>query len=67
MTDRIADLIEYRTGISKDLFDDNTQAAIEEVKKDGMTLNSQQLKDLSNKFRLHEIGNVEIGDFKQDY
>ena len=33
MGDRIADLIEYRTKISKDLFDDNIQAAIEETKR----------------------------------
>ena len=32
-----------------------------------MTLNSQQLKDLSDKFKLHEMGNVEIEDFKKDY
>lgn len=67
MGDRIADLIEYRTGISQRLFDKETKDAIEEIKKDGMNLNSQQLKDLSEKFKLHEIGNVEIQDFKKDY
>lgn len=67
MADRIADLIEYRTGISKELFDDNTQAAIEEIRKDGMNLNSQQLRKLSDKFKLHEIGSVETQDFKKDY
>lgn len=67
MADRIADLIQYRTGISQKLFDANTQAAIEEIKKDGMNLNSQQLKNLSEKFKLHEVGEVEISDFKKDY
>lgn len=67
MGDRIADLIEYRTGISQKLFDEDTQSAIEEIKKEGMSLNSQQLKDLYNKFKLHEIGEVEIDEFKKDY
>ena len=67
MGDRIADLIEYRTGISQHLFDKDTQAAIEEIKKEGMSLNSQQLKDISDKFKIHEIGNVDIQDFKEDY
>lgn len=75
MGDRIADLIEYRTGISKELFDENTYAAITEFqndsmkenKKDGISLNTQQLKDFSDKFKLHEIGSVETQDFKQDY
>ena len=67
MGDRIADIIDYRTSISKDLFDENTQIAIEGVKKDGMTLNSQQLKNLSEKLHLHEIGEVGIDEFKKDY
>ncbi len=67
ITDRINDLIEYRLGFSKKMFDENTQAAIEEIKKDGMTLNTQQLKDLSNKFKFHEIGNVGTQEFKKDY
>ena len=67
MADRIADLIEYRTRISKDLFDSNIQLAIEDVKKDGMTLNSQQLRDLSEKLHLHEIGEVGIEEFTKDY
>lgn len=33
MGNRIADVIEYRTGISQELFDENTQTAIEEIKK----------------------------------
>lgn len=67
MTDRIAELVEYRTGISQKLFNEEIQSAISEVKKEGMNLNSQQLKDLANKFKLHEIGEVEISDFKKDY
>lgn len=67
MADRIADIIEYRTGISKDLFDENTQSAIEDVRKDGMSMNSQELKNLSDKFKLHEIGNVELNEFQEDY
>ena len=67
MGDRIADLIEYRTKISKDLFDDNIQVAIEEAKEKGESLNAQQLKDLSEKLSLHEIGEVGIEEFKQDY
>ena len=67
MGDRIADLIEYRTKISKDLFDDNIQVAIEEAKEKGESLNAQQLKDLSEKLSLHEMGEVGIEEFKQDY
>lgn len=67
MGNRIADLIEYRTGISQELFDENTQAAIKEIKKDGLNMNSQQLKDLSEKFKIHEIGNVGTDEFKKDY
>ena len=67
MGNRIADLIEYRTGISQELFDENTQTAIEEIKKDGLNMNSQQLKDLSEKFKIHEIGNVGTDEFKKDY
>ena len=67
MADRIADIIAYRTGISKELFDENTQAAIEEIKEEGMNLNSQQLRKLSDKFKFHEIGSVNVKDFKRDY
>lgn len=67
MNDRLADLIEYRTRISKDLFDETTQIAIENSKEKGITLNAQQLKDLSEKFHLHEIGEVGIEEFKKDY
>lgn len=67
MADRIADIIEYRTGISKDLFDENTQSAIEDIRKDGMNMNSQELKNLYDKFKLHEIGNVELNEFQEDY
>ena len=65
--DRIADIIELRTGISKKLFNKETQVAIEQIRKDGINLNSQQLKDLSDKFKLHELGNVEISTFTKDY
>lgn len=67
MGDRIADIIEYRTGISQKLFDENTQLAIEDVRKDGMDMNSQELKNLYDKFRLHEIGNVELNEFQENY
>lgn len=67
MNDRIADLIEYRTRISKDLFDENTQVAIEKAKEDGMALNVQQLKGLSEKLHLHEIGEVGIDEFTKDF
>ena len=67
MGNRIADVIEYRTGISQELFDENTRAAIKEIKKDGLNMNSQQLKDLSEKFKIHEIGNVGTDEFKKDY
>lgn len=67
MSDRIADLIEYRTRISKDLFDKNTQIAIEKAKEEGLALNVQQLKDLSDKLHLHEIGEVGIEEFKKDF
>lgn len=67
MANRIADIIEYRTGISQKLFDKDTQAAIEKIKKEGMTLNAVQLKDLHEKFKLHDLGNVEIEEFNKDY
>lgn len=67
MNDRIADLIEYRTGVSQKLFDENTQTAIEEIKEDGISLNSQQMKNLSAELKLHEIGSVEVSEFKKDY
>ena len=67
MTERLKDIIEYRTNISKDLFDESTQVAIEKSKDEGLSLNAQQLKDLSDKFHLHEIGDVGIEEFKKDY
>lgn len=67
MGDRLADIIEYRTKITKDLFDDNTQIAIEQSKEEGQTLNAQQLKDLSEKLHLHEVGEVGIEEFTKDY
>lgn len=67
MGDRIADLIEYRTGISQKLFDENTQKAIEDIKKEGMTLNTQAMKDLAQKMKIHDLGNVETGKFTKDY
>lgn len=67
MASRIEDLIEYRTGISKDLFDKDTQVAIDEIRKNGMNLNSQELRNMAEKFKLHEVGDVEIEDFKSDY
>lgn len=67
MSNRIADLIEYRTGISKELFDENTKSAIKQIQEDGLDMNSQQLRDLSDKFKLHDIGNVGIENFTKDY
>ena len=67
MGERLLDIVEYRTKISKELFDDNTQIAIEEAKEDGKTMNVQQLKDLSEKLNLHEIGEVGIEEFTKDY
>lgn len=67
MNDRIADLIEYRTGISQKLFDENTQSAIEELRNNGETLNAEQLRNLSDKFKLHDMGTVGVDNFKQDY
>ncbi len=67
MGDRIADLIEYRTGVSKQLFDKDTQEAIEQIKKGGLNINSQQLQDLSDKYKIHDVGNVAIADFTKDY
>lgn len=67
MADRIADIINYRMGISKELFDENTQIAIENLKDEGKKLNAQELKELSDKFKLHELGNTDIDDFTKDY
>lgn len=69
MGQRLEDIVNYRTGVSKELFSDNEniQSALENVRKHGVSLNSEQLKELSQGFKLHEIGNVEIEDFKKDY
>lgn len=68
IADRIEkDLIQYRTGISKELFDENTHSAIEQLKKGGKKLNAEQLRSLSEKFKLHDMGNVGIDKFTQDY
>ena len=68
MSDRIADVIELRTGISQKLFDETTGKAIENLQKDGkIKLNSQQLEEFSKEFKLHELGNVGLEKFKKDY
>lgn len=68
MAARIADVIELRTGISQELFNETTQSAIKNMnKEEKMTLNTQQLQELSEKFKFHEMGNVEIEKFKKDY
>ncbi|MCI8548112.1 MAG: hypothetical protein HFJ38_04400 [Bacilli bacterium] len=70
MTERIKDIIEYRTGLSKKYFEKNEdiQNGIKNMgEKDKIILNSEELKNLSEKFKLHEMGNVEIADFKKDY
>lgn len=69
MSERIKDVIQYRTGLSEKYFNENKdiQNGIENIGKEGMVLNSQELQNLSDKFKLHEMGNVEIADFKKDY
>ncbi len=67
MGDRVADILEYRMSISKELFDKDVKDAIEEIKEKGMSLNSQQLRNFSEKFKLHEMGEVEIEEFTNDY
>lgn len=67
MGDRIADILEYRIGVSKELFDKDVKDAIEEIREKGMNLNSQQLRNFSEKFKLHEMGEVEIEEFTNDY
>lgn len=67
MGDRIADILEYRMGVSKELFDKDIKDAIEEIREKGMDLNSQQLRDFSEKYKLHEMGEVEIEEFTNDY
>lgn len=67
MNDRIADILEYRINISKDLFDKDVKEAVEEIREKGINLNSQQLRDFSEKFKLHEMGDVEIEEFTNDY
>lgn len=67
MADRIADIIEYRTAISEELFDKDTQEAVQEYTEKGIKLNAQQLKDMSEKMKLHEMGEVEIENFTKDY
>lgn len=67
MGDRIADILEYRMGVSKELFDKDVKDAIEEIREKGMNLNSQQLRNFSEKFKLHEMGEVEIDEFTNNY
>lgn len=67
MGDRIADLIEYRTGISQNLFSADIQSALEEIRSNGININSQELKNFSEVFELHDMGEVELRDFKKDF
>lgn len=67
MSHRLEEIVEYRTGVSKNLFDEKTHEAVEEVQKNGMSLNTMELKNLSNYFKLHDLGNVGIEEFKKDY
>jgi len=68
MGDRLEDLLEYRTGISKKLFDESTQAALEEIRKEGiLSLNSQELMQKSHVFETHDIGAVGVNKFEHDY
>lgn len=68
MGDRLEDLLEYRTGISKKLFDESTQAALEEIRKEGiLSLNSQELMQKSHVFQAHDIGDVAVNKFEHDY
>lgn len=67
MGDRIADIVEYRTGVSEELFDKDVKEAIDKIRENGMKLNSQQLRNFSEKFKLHEMGEVEIEEFTNDY
>lgn len=65
MADKIEDIIQYRMGVSKALFDDKeTVKAIENVKDE---FNSQQIKNIADNFKLHEIGSVDVQEFKSDY
>ena len=67
MSNRIEDIIAYRTGVTQNLFDKDTQEALDSVKKDGLNMNAQQLRDLSNKLHMHDLGSVGIDEFKKDY
>jgi len=70
MNERLEEIIEYRTGISQKLFSKEVNAAmVEEIKREegGLNYNSQELKTLADKFKLHEIGSVEVHEFKKDY
>ena len=70
MAERLNEVVNYRIGLSKKYFDENEdmQNGIKNMgEKDKIILNSQELQNLSDKFRLHELGNVEIADFKKDY
>lgn len=70
MGNRIKEIISYRVGISKELFDKETQKGIENIEVDennDFNLNTQQLQELAEKFKIHEIGSVEIQEFKSNY
>ena len=46
---------------------ENDNEPLEETKEKGQTLNAQELKDLSESLNLHEMGEVEVEEFKKDY
>jgi hypothetical protein len=67
MGERIADVIQTRTGVSNKLIERDKYSEMEMAVKEGVNFNSQKLDQLSDNIELTEIGSVDVGDFKEDY
>lgn len=67
MGKRTEEIIMSRTNFSKELFDENTRKTIEQIKKEEMSLNTQKLKDLSQKFNLQDINSIPNDNLKRYY
>ena len=67
MGNRIAELIELRTGINKDSIDSETQDLIQKFKEKDQEMNFDLEKDLLDKLKMREQGEVDIDNFKKNY
>lgn len=67
MANKIEDIIELRTGVTSEKFDKETKQALMDMKNDTLDLNSEKLNVLSQKFKINELGSVEVESFDKNY